>query len=306
MVWRLSARTLPDIRKLAVSLALLTALLPLAAGPAHGQGASAGDEDARRDAVRAAIEQIAARGTAVNRAAEPYRRRIPADPAAWDGVDDLLRAVGDMARAAYALHSAVDSLRVLPGFRPDVRPSELKRRLVAVDSLAAIAEEAAAQAYRWRSTLPDEPDDARRRLAALIARARAASDRSAAGATDLAYAVGVTEGINRRALNLSLVGAIVVFVVLALIAAVVGSVRRLDDRWQQQELAHAAAAVHREPTIDQTTVVLIAAACATLITGRHRVRRIRRLLSPATKRTPWSAQGRLILQGSHTVGRKHT
>ena len=59
----------------------------------------------------------------------------------------------------------------------------------------------------------------------------------------------------------------------------------------------------REPTIDTTTLVLIAAACATVAGGRFRVRRIRRLLPIQTKRTPWSAQGRLILLGSHTVKR---
>ena len=120
----------------------------------------------------------------------------------------------------------------------------------------------------------------------------------------MAYAVGVTEGIGARTLNLSLVGIVVVFGVLTLIAGVVGTIRKLDDGWQSREKAADEAALVKEPTIDATTAVLIAAACATLITGRHRVRRIRRLLSPKQKRTPWSAQGRLILQGSHTVGRK--
>ena len=104
--------------------------------------------------------------------------------------------------------------------------------------------------------------------------------------------------------TLALVGILIVFGVLTLIASVVAVLKRLDDRWLDHEERHAAAAVDKEPTIDNTTLVLIAAAAATAVGGRFRVRRIRRLLSPRQKRTPWSAQGRLILQGSHTVRRK--
>lgn len=102
---------------------------------------------------------------------------------------------------------------------------------------------------------------------------------------------------------LTLAGLIIVFSVLALIALVVAVFKRLDDHWQQQEQQAREKATERPPTIDNTTLVLITAACATVVAGRFRVRRIRRLLSPRTKRTPWSAQGRLTLQGSHTVQR---
>lgn len=104
--------------------------------------------------------------------------------------------------------------------------------------------------------------------------------------------------------TLAWAGIVIVFTVLALIAAVVALFKRLDDRWQAREARAAAQAGERAPTIDDTTLVLIAAACATAVGGRFRVRRIRRLLSPRTRRTPWSAQGRLILQGSHAVDRK--
>lgn len=104
--------------------------------------------------------------------------------------------------------------------------------------------------------------------------------------------------------SLAIVGILIVFGVLALIAGVVAVLKRLDDRWQEHEKRLEEAAVDRTPTIDNTTVVLIAAAAAVVVGGRFRVRRIRRLLSPRQKRTPWSAQGRLILQGSHAVVRK--
>jgi len=96
----------------------------------------------------------------------------------------------------------------------------------------------------------------------------------------------------------------IVFAVLALIAFVISVIKRLDDRWQAAEAKADAKAVLKPATIDETTLVLISAAAAVAVGGRFRVRRIRRLLSPKTKRTPWSAQGRLILQGSHAPSRQ--
>ncbi len=109
--------------------------------------------------------------------------------------------------------------------------------------------------------------------------------------------------ISSEMASLSWAGILIVFGVLAVIAAAVALLKKLDDRWQAAEAAAGNRALDRTQDIDQTTLVLIAAACAVAVGGRFRVRRIRRLLSPRTKRTPWSAQGRLILQGSHMPGR---
>ena len=106
--------------------------------------------------------------------------------------------------------------------------------------------------------------------------------------------------------SLAIAGILIVFGVLALISLVVALLKKLDGRWQDHERRVDEAAVNREPTIDNTTLVLISAAVATVVQGRFRVRRIHRLLSPKRKRTPWSAQGRLTLQGSHTVRRKRS
>ena len=103
---------------------------------------------------------------------------------------------------------------------------------------------------------------------------------------------------------LAITGIAIVFGVLALIAIVVSLFKRVDDRWKAHEAVLAEQATDRTQNIDETTLVLIAAAAATVAGGRFRVRRIRRLLPMRTKRTPWSAQGRLILQGSHAVTRK--
>ena len=105
--------------------------------------------------------------------------------------------------------------------------------------------------------------------------------------------------------TLSLVGVLIVFGVLSLIALVVGLLKKLDDRWQDRETKQDAAAMGKDPTIDATTLVLISAAASVAAGGRFRVRRIRRLLSPRQKRTPWSAQGRLILHGTHAIRPKN-
>ncbi len=105
---------------------------------------------------------------------------------------------------------------------------------------------------------------------------------------------------------LAIAGILIVFGVLTLIATAVALLKKLDDRWQDHERRVDEEALAREATIDHTTLVLISAAAAAVIQGRFRIRRIHRLLSPRRKRTPWSAQGRMTLQGSHAVRRKHS
>jgi hypothetical protein len=285
---------------IASGLLFLAAAGPLAAAPAR---AADGDAEALRQRIKAAVEELAQEQRAVNRAFAPVRRGAPADTARWRVLDDLHAAVGAVAATAAELDAAVARLSAGEGFEPEVRRSVLRARQARADSLAAAA--AALAARPWRPRLPADAEEARLAVARLAREAKEAADLSVAASDDLAYAVGVTEGVGPRSLSLSLVGILVVFSVLALISALVALIRRLDDDWQGREAQTETAALQKDPTIDETTAVLIAAACATVITGRHRVRRIRRLLSPRTKRTPWSAQGRLILQGSHAVERKH-
>jgi len=269
---------------------------------ALGGGRSFADpgDAVQRAGIRNAVEELSACAKVVNQAFKPFRRGAPPEPTAWARLDDLQRATTQVAAAADTLLRRVDELSATAGFRPEVGAGEFRRRLALADSLAVRARESGHA--DWRAKLPADPEDARLMVGALAREAKALAHRSTAAATGVAYAVGVTEGVGRSALGLSAVGVAVTFTVLAVIAAVVGSLRRLDDRWQRQEQREAQAATAKQQTIDDTTLVLIAAACATVIVGRHRIRRVRRLLSPTTKRTPWSAQGRLILQGSHTVG----
>ena len=103
---------------------------------------------------------------------------------------------------------------------------------------------------------------------------------------------------------LTVTGIGIVFGVLTLIAIVVALFKRVDDRWKAHEAALADQATSLTQNIDDITLLLISAAAATVVGGRFRVRRIHRLLPMRTKRTPWSAQGRLILQGSHSINHK--
>jgi len=105
-------------------------------------------------------------------------------------------------------------------------------------------------------------------------------------------------------LNLTVVGLLVVFGVLWLIAIVIGLVKKADDRWEAREAAADEAALTAEQNIDNLTLVLISAAVATMIQGRFHVRRIRRLMPGDPVSRTWSMQGRAVLHGSHVVTRK--
>ena len=105
-------------------------------------------------------------------------------------------------------------------------------------------------------------------------------------------------------IRFSVIGILIVFMVLAVIALAVGLIKRLDLGWQDKEKKREEAAVHKDPTIDTTTLVLIAAAVATMLKGRHHIRSIRRLLPSDAPRSAWSMQGRAILHGSHVVSKK--
>lgn len=103
---------------------------------------------------------------------------------------------------------------------------------------------------------------------------------------------------------LTVVGMGIVFAVLALIVGIIALMSRLDQRWQAAEKSAREQTIDAEPRIDHLTAVLIAAACATYIGGRVHVRSVRRLLSADAASSPWSAQGRAVLQGSHVVTRR--
>jgi Na+-transporting methylmalonyl-CoA/oxaloacetate decarboxylase gamma subunit len=106
-------------------------------------------------------------------------------------------------------------------------------------------------------------------------------------------------------LNLTIIGTVVVFVVLSIIAGVIALVRRLDDRWEEREKAGEAAAMAKDQNIDSTTLIILAAAAATMIQGRFYIRTVRRLLPRTAIKGPWSVQGRAVLLGSHAVPKKH-
>lgn len=110
-------------------------------------------------------------------------------------------------------------------------------------------------------------------------------------------------------IRFSLIGMCIVFGVLALISVVVTLIRLTDAKWQMREHAQAQSALEKPATIDDLTLVLISAAVATMICGRHRIRSVRRVLPGARGGSPWSLQGRATLHGSHLIaprGQRHS
>lgn len=105
-------------------------------------------------------------------------------------------------------------------------------------------------------------------------------------------------------IKFSVIGILIVFACLAVITFVITLVRRTDTAWAEREERQRQEAGEKEPTIDTITLVLIAAAAATMIEGRFYIKRIRRLLPRDAVRGPWSMQGRAILHGSHVVSKK--
>lgn len=104
-----------------------------------------------------------------------------------------------------------------------------------------------------------------------------------------------------QALGLALVGLVIVFLVLGSTALMVWLVRRLDESWQRHEQVVEQRRTDRPPTIDAVTAVLIAAAVATMLGGRTRIRSVRRLIPAEPGPSGWMAQGRATLLGSHVL-----
>lgn len=102
---------------------------------------------------------------------------------------------------------------------------------------------------------------------------------------------------------ITIVGLLIVFLVLSLIAGAVALIGRLDDQWQHREEKEKEEALVAPPTIDHTTLVLISTAVATVGLGRTRIRSVRRLAPEQS--AIWSAQGRAVLIGSHAVNPRH-
>ncbi|MDD3732515.1 MAG: OadG family protein [candidate division Zixibacteria bacterium] len=105
-------------------------------------------------------------------------------------------------------------------------------------------------------------------------------------------------------LEFTLIGLMIVFTALIIVALSITFINFLDRNWQEREKRHREAAAKKTPSIDTTTLVLIAAAVATMLRGRFHIRKIQRLLPRDAKSSPWSLEGRVILHGSHVVPKK--
>lgn len=107
------------------------------------------------------------------------------------------------------------------------------------------------------------------------------------------------------ALNLTLAGLIVVFASLTLISLAISFMRWLDEKVKPAKVPVVENSV-KDQNIDNLTLVLISAACATMIQGRFRIRNVRRMVTRASSHSGWSAQGRSVLMGSHSPNVKRS
>ena len=105
-------------------------------------------------------------------------------------------------------------------------------------------------------------------------------------------------------IKFSIIGILIVFLSLTFISLAVSLIKRLDKGWQEKEKKREEAAVSKDQSIDTTTLILISAAVATILTGRYHIKSVRRLMPKDAPRSPWSMQGRAILHGSHVVTKK--
>jgi Na+-transporting methylmalonyl-CoA/oxaloacetate decarboxylase gamma subunit len=102
----------------------------------------------------------------------------------------------------------------------------------------------------------------------------------------------------------SVVGIVIVFGALIIISLAVSLIRTANEGWEKREAEEKVKALTKDQSIDNITLILIAAAAATMIQGRFYIRSVRRLLPAKTPGGTWSAQGRAILLGSHVVNKK--
>jgi len=102
----------------------------------------------------------------------------------------------------------------------------------------------------------------------------------------------------------SAIGIIIVFSALSIIAATIYYASKLEKYFANRNSSAKSTDTSQSPpesTIDNTTLVLISAAVATMIQGRFHVKRVRRLMPGNHINSSWAVQGLAILHGSHVI-----
>ncbi len=105
-------------------------------------------------------------------------------------------------------------------------------------------------------------------------------------------------------LEFTMIGMLIVFAALAIIVGAISLIRKADSSWQEREDRQYQQALEKDQTIDNITLILIAATAATMIKGRFYIRSVRRLMPVGSPGGSWSLQGRAVLHGSHVVPKK--
>jgi Na+-transporting methylmalonyl-CoA/oxaloacetate decarboxylase gamma subunit len=107
------------------------------------------------------------------------------------------------------------------------------------------------------------------------------------------------------ALNISFAGISIVFTSLIIISFVVSFMRRLDNKLTEKKEQSNTPEPEKPQTLDNTTLVLIAAAAKAAVRQRNiKIRSVRRIVSRDAHVAGWTMQGRSVLHGSHVLNVK--
>ncbi|MFH2035447.1 MAG: hypothetical protein ABIJ45_03515 [Candidatus Zixiibacteriota bacterium] len=102
-------------------------------------------------------------------------------------------------------------------------------------------------------------------------------------------------------IRFSIIGTIIVFTALTIIALTIYYVSKAEKYFADKAEVLEDFPADQKSNIDNTTLVLISAAVATMLQGRYYIKRVRRLLPGNHINSPWASQGLAILHGSHVI-----
>jgi len=102
-------------------------------------------------------------------------------------------------------------------------------------------------------------------------------------------------------INITLVGLVIVFTALCLIALFIKLISKLDKTFIKAEKKQKHEAINRgknEPGIDDITLIIIAAAVCAILGKKSKIRKIKKI---DNQKNTWATAGRLTLMASHSL-----
>jgi len=108
------------------------------------------------------------------------------------------------------------------------------------------------------------------------------------------------------ALIQSFAGITIVFSSLIGISILISFMRRIDEKFEERKNRVSEPEPEKIQTLDNTTLVLIAAAAKAVLRQKNiKIRSVRRIVSRDSRGAGWAMQGRSVLHGSHVMNVNH-